>query len=66
MKFQEAQILALVIQAKGVETEVIAMQARDNQGITFHYTAADYLDKANQLHNIADNIQDIAREGYLS
>ncbi len=68
MKFQEAQILALVIQSKAVEVEVIAMQAADRvayeEGV-YHHTASDYSDKSHQLGTIASEIEGIARQGYL-
>lgn len=69
INFQEAQILALMVQAKAIEVEVIAMQAND-RGIETSgagcYTEDAYLGMAQQLHTISNDIQHIAREGHLS
>lgn len=67
MKFPEAQILALVIQAKGVETEVIAMQAKDKLAPNpmLRYPPSAYFDKAQQLHTIANDIYNLGSNGGL-
>ncbi|MHB1023316.1 MAG: hypothetical protein ACYC0Z_12995 [Acidobacteriaceae bacterium] len=64
MKFQEAQIIALSIEAKAIEAEIIAMQAADALGDA-RYTEDMYLNKAQELYAIANQIQEIARSGYL-
>lgn len=64
MKFQEAQIIALNIQAKSVEAETIAMQAAD-EVLAEKYTEDAYLNRAQELYAIANQIQEIARSGYL-
>lgn len=65
MNIQEANILALVIQAKAIEVEVISMQANDNTEGS-KYTEQSYLDKANALYAISGEIQLLARSGVFS
>lgn len=64
MTFQEAQIIALAIKAKALETEVIAMQCHDRGARisgTGEYTEESYLDCANGLHSLHNEIQNLAR-----
>lgn len=68
MKFHEAIIQALAIQAEGVKVKVIAMQAFDathapNGG---GYTEEAYDSCSKTLFAISDEIQQIARSGVLS
>ncbi len=69
MNFQEAQIHALIVRSHAIATEVIAMQTNDacvkQSGHGGEYTEQAYIDMAQQLHSIHDEIQAIARAGYL-
>jgi hypothetical protein len=68
MNIQEANILALVVQAKAVEVEVMSMRANDQsagEAGAGCYTEQSYLDKAQALYAISNEIQQLARSGYL-
>jgi hypothetical protein len=68
MNITEANILALVIQAKALEVEVIAMRANDtsegDKGLGCFPKEA-YFEKSQALYAISDEIQQLARLGYL-
>ena len=63
---QAAIILALMVEAKSIEVEVISMQANDADTSAGKYTEQSYIDKSNQLAAIAEEIQQIARSGVFS
>lgn len=66
MNVQQAIIAALVVQSKAIEVEVEAMLAHDRgNGFTGTYTEQSYLDKAQALYAISNDIQQIARSGSL-
>ena len=66
MNFQEAIIHSLIVRASAVNTEVIAMQADDvSRDIAGRYQESAYLKKAQELYDIHNEIQGIARNGYL-
>lgn len=68
MNITEANILALVVQAKAIEVEVLSMQAIDKEAIangTAQCSAKSYFDSAQSLYAISNEIQQLARSGYL-
>ena len=66
MIFQEAIILALVVEAKAVQAEIFSMQANDADPNTGKYTEQSYISLSNRLHAISQEIQQIARSGVFS
>lgn len=62
MKYQEAHIIALQIEAEGIKAEIAAMQAHD-AGTDTKYTEQSYLDKANALYVISQQIFGIIQSG---
>ena len=63
MTLQEAQIQALIIKAKAIETEVIGMRLHDEWAIRNNagvYLEALYIDHTGRLLSISNEIKDIA------
>lgn len=68
MTITEATILGLIVKAKAIEVDVMAMRANDSSaretGLGF-YTEQSYLDSANNLHKISRRIIELANSGEL-